>query len=111
MNCRLITLLLVLLAICAIVDFNEVSASSSSDEKLLSEARKLRETIKRRFEAANEAQAQMMEAEVSVDVDTYEKALEIMREEDQKMLEGQSQYEELRGRILASDIDVDLDNY
>lgn len=64
-------------------------------------ARNLRASARYHYTRANEAQNMMFQAENDDDVDGYEKWLQIMREEDEKMHRDGNKYEELRDYLEA----------
>lgn len=66
-----------------------------------SEARNLRADARYHFTKANEAMDKMFDAEANGDVDEYEKWLQVMRREDQKLLSASSEYEKLRDYLEA----------
>lgn len=64
-------------------------------------ARNVRASARYHYMKANQAQNNMYKAENDDDVDEYEKWLQIMREEDQKLGIDAAKYEELRDYLEA----------
>jgi len=78
-----------------------LGTSSESHDFSPTMARNVRAEARYHFMMANNAQEKMFQAENNDDVDAYEKWLNVMREEDRKLNQAATKYEEIRDYLEA----------